>query len=226
MYTLITLDNAFFNFLLTSSERTRLVHGSRRRRETISSPIHSNGTRENIQKDTTSVASDRGLTLVCLVIVVSLIFGSFFSFVAVFVDRAYNTDPTDPRFRDRIRREWTLEQVYHERKVNYYRAEELSWERKIQRKIREYEERLTRERREREQMRLYWADVEPVGQCLGKHKREYKARLANLLFSIDGVAACKATPFVLNGKTYESPQYCEPNVRIPAFLGIPVSIHD
>ena len=299
------------NFLPAFSERTRLVHDSGRRQRSISSSVDPDGPRF-VQNGSTPVGSHCGLNLVVLAIVILFILSTI-TYITVSLDQAYNADPADPRVRDRIRREWALEEQNHELQVKKYRTEELSWKEKIreyegrlarerregeeirdrirrewvleqqnhqlkvkeyraeelflqekireyeerlarerregdqmrdrirgewafeqqnhvlkvkeyreeelswQGKIREYEERLARERREREQMQLYWADVEPVGQCLGKNKRKYGARLGNLLSSIDGVAACKATPFVMNGKTYESPQYCETGVRIPAF---------
>lgn len=110
---------------------------------------------------------------------------------------------------DEYRNRWQMEAASHAQKLEEYRTQE----KQALERLREYEERLEREKREREMLGLYWADVEPMELCLGNGLRKYTARLENLIPSIDGVAACKTTPVIINGVTYPSPLECQKKVR-------------
>jgi hypothetical protein len=133
-------------------------------------------------------------------------------FCGAWIYKSTSKDILDPRVRDRIRHEWSIELNNHNQAMERAKAEEQEWLEKKQRRELEEAERIKKEERERERMRLYWDDVQGDEQCTAHETRKYSARLANLLPGIDPIAACKATTFTSHNVTYDAPDYCEDRV--------------
>jgi hypothetical protein len=117
-------------------------------------------------------------------------------------------DIVDPKVRDQIRREWSIELETHNRAMEHAQAEEREWQEKKENREREESERAEREKRNRDLMGLYWDDAQGE-HCIAYRTRRYRARLENLLPSINVIEACKATPITIHSLTYDSPLYCE-----------------
>ncbi|KAG6812357.1 hypothetical protein H0H92_003257 [Tricholoma furcatifolium] len=122
---------------------------------------------------------------------------------------AFLNESLEPYERTRLRKEWDVERKKHSVEIEQYKREEQRWCSKIDAFEEEWKKMVDREMRERERARLYWDDVRRDEHCLSNGHRKYSARLANLIPSIDGMEACKATPITLNGVTYDKPISCE-----------------
>lgn len=127
-----------------------------------------------------------------------LLVGPLFGILGTFIARSTSTDSSDPAVRRRLLQEWNA------------RIQELRLEEQILlAKHEEWRKKLEREKREREQARLYWADIRGDEHCVANGRKKYTAELANLPWSMDRVEACKATPATINGITYQTPKACE-----------------
>lgn len=180
--------------------------------------------------------SDRGAKIVIFTFL-GVFFVVIVGFLGAVLDRSVIPGHAS---RELIRNDWKFQLERHELQDRAWSAKFASYERKeieLARKLSRYElevkkrqeaieqwereldEKIATEKRERERMRLYWTDIKPATQCLGKGLMKYSARLANLETSIDAVSACKATPITINGITYNSPEDrdCEDLVRVVQF---------
>ncbi|KDR83897.1 hypothetical protein GALMADRAFT_236374 [Galerina marginata CBS 339.88] len=65
----------------------------------------------------------------------------------------------------------------------------------------------------------YWDEPLPGAHCLGFGTREYTARLWNLPFFSDWVAACKETEIEIRGALIPRPSYCESRWPMGGVIG-------
>jgi hypothetical protein len=155
-------------------------------------------------------------------VLVGVLFG-LFSFVFPITQC---NDPADRRVRDRIRREWEIERLQHEQERSKQQAERVRWKRdeavreetrskwrrEVEEHKREKEEERKREEDERLRLGVAWDDVKSQEQCISYGTKGYSAQLLNVPRYYDHLKACKGTPIVIHGVTYDTPDRCEVNV--------------
>ncbi|RDB30213.1 hypothetical protein Hypma_010445 [Hypsizygus marmoreus] len=154
----------------------------------------------NTPTTTKSKRTFRAQYLVPLLFLIPILCAVMGAFMGAFIDRALTSDIADPRVRDRIRRDWEIEEKQQHRQMEAARSREK------------------KERWERQTRHLYWDNVKGF-RCEGYGLRIYTGYLANLSPSMDVIAACKAIPVTINGITYDSPLYCEDRGRFRGVYG-------